>query len=103
MFRIYKNIFKSPHLAECGEVGAGDVWRRTYGDEESRQKNRSLYTVRLIHDCGLGWFGSVRLISVQDSSQDSWNYTMTIGQNFHDNVTFFSLFTASLNICMSSN
>ena len=31
VFRIYKNIFKSPHLAECGEVGAGDVWRRTYG------------------------------------------------------------------------
>ena len=38
MFRIYKNIFKSPHLAECGEVGAGDVWRRTYGDGESRLK-----------------------------------------------------------------
>ena len=38
VFRIYKNIFKSPHLAECGEVGAGDVWRRTYGDGESRQK-----------------------------------------------------------------
>ena len=35
VFSIYKNIVKSPHLAECGEVGAITFGGGSTGDGES--------------------------------------------------------------------